>query len=186
MWNAIGLVQDLNSCRRVHSYDDNHYTTGTCINPLVTVPRAPITISDTVTFILHILKKIPSKVVVPILLFAFFQFYSVVSWDSKVHNSISSLFLVDYYLVWSSGRDYVIRLYLKIPEEIQSPTNFLLHNSFLNSFDKVFNNFLQSSWKNSENSSHLDRFLSGILSENKKLILKDFISEDIDEGKFEI
>ena len=29
MWNAISLVQDLNSCRRVLSYDDNHYTTGT-------------------------------------------------------------------------------------------------------------------------------------------------------------
>ena len=29
MWNAISLVQDLNSCRRVHFYDDNHYTTGT-------------------------------------------------------------------------------------------------------------------------------------------------------------
>ena len=28
MWNAISLVQDLNSCRRVISYDDNHYTTG--------------------------------------------------------------------------------------------------------------------------------------------------------------
>ena len=29
MWNAISLVQDLNSCCRVHSYDDN------------TTPRAP-------------------------------------------------------------------------------------------------------------------------------------------------
>ena len=28
MWNAISLVQDLNSCGRVHSYDDNNYTTG--------------------------------------------------------------------------------------------------------------------------------------------------------------
>ena len=26
MWNAISLVQDLNSCRRVHFYDDNNYT----------------------------------------------------------------------------------------------------------------------------------------------------------------
>ena len=29
MWNAIILVQDLNSCRLSISYDDNHYTTGT-------------------------------------------------------------------------------------------------------------------------------------------------------------
>ena len=27
MWNAISLVQDLNSCRRVHFQDDNDYTT---------------------------------------------------------------------------------------------------------------------------------------------------------------
>ena len=27
MWNAINLVQDLNSCRLSISYDDNHYTT---------------------------------------------------------------------------------------------------------------------------------------------------------------
>ena len=28
MWNAVSLVQDLNSCRVCISYDDNHYTTG--------------------------------------------------------------------------------------------------------------------------------------------------------------
>ena len=27
MWNAIILVQDVNSSRRVHFHDDNHYTT---------------------------------------------------------------------------------------------------------------------------------------------------------------
>ena len=35
-----------------------------------------------------------SKVLVLILLFTFFQFYPVVSWNSKVHNSASSLFLL--------------------------------------------------------------------------------------------
>ena len=45
-----------------------------------------------------------SKVEILILLFIFFQFYSVVSWDSKVDNFASSLFLVNYYKVWSSGR----------------------------------------------------------------------------------
>ena len=35
----------------------------------------------------------PSKVRVFIFLFTFFQFYSVVSWNSKVHNFASSLFL---------------------------------------------------------------------------------------------
>ena len=42
---------------------------------------------------------------VPISLVVFFQFYSVVSRDSKVHNLASSLFLVDYccLVVWQSG-----------------------------------------------------------------------------------
>ena len=37
--------------------------------------------------------------------FAFFQFYSVVSRDSKVDNFADSLFFVDYYKVWSPGRN---------------------------------------------------------------------------------
>ena len=30
-------------------------------------------------------------------------------------------FFVDYYKIWSSGRDLVIRLYLKIPEKFVRP-----------------------------------------------------------------
>ena len=48
---------------------------------LVTVPKAPITIGIFVTFMFHYFLKFPSKVQVLILLFSFFQFYSVVSWD---------------------------------------------------------------------------------------------------------
>ena len=40
--------------------------------------------------------QFPNKVQVHIFIFIFFQFYLVVSWDSKVHNSASSLFLADY------------------------------------------------------------------------------------------
>ena len=53
----------------------------------------------------------------------------MVSRDNKVHKFTSSLFsfsfffsffffffFVGYYYIWSSGRDYVIRLYLKIPK----------------------------------------------------------------------
>ena len=68
-------------------------------NPLVIVPNAPITIGTIVTFIS-----------------TFLQIYSVVRRDSKVYNFADSLFfVVDYYEVWSSGRDYVIRLYVKVP-----------------------------------------------------------------------
>ena len=63
-----------------------------CANPLVTVPRAQIIIGITVTFMFHCLFQFPSKVLVLISLFAFFQFYSEVSRDSKVHRSTCSLF----------------------------------------------------------------------------------------------
>ena len=55
-------------------------------NPLVTVPKAPITIGIIVTFMFHSFFQFSSNVEVFILLFTFFQFYSVVSRDSKVHN----------------------------------------------------------------------------------------------------
>ena len=49
-----------------------------CINSMVSVPRAPITIGITVTFMFHnFLKKISYKVEV-LILFAFFQVYSEV------------------------------------------------------------------------------------------------------------
>ena len=66
--------------------------------------------------------KFPSKFQVFISLFAFLPFYSVFSQSGKVHYSTRSLFFffffffVDYHFVWSSGRDWMIRLYLKIPE----------------------------------------------------------------------
>ena len=73
-------------------------------NPLVTVPNAPITIAITVTFMFHSVFQFHSKVKVFILLFTFFQFYSVVSRDTKVDNFPSSLFLLiyDYYYYYYS------------------------------------------------------------------------------------
>ena len=61
-------------------------------NPLVTVPKAPITIGIIVTFMIHSFFQFPSRVEVLILLFTFFQFYSVVSRDSSVDNFSNSLF----------------------------------------------------------------------------------------------
>ena len=86
-----------------------------CTNPLVTISRAPITIGITITFMFHSFFQFPSKIEIFTLLFTFnFTLWSV--GNTKVQNSASSLF-VDYYKIWSSGRDLVIRLYLKIPEE---------------------------------------------------------------------
>ena len=65
-------------------------------NPLVTVPKAPITIGIIVTFMFQSLFffQFPSKVEVLILLFTFFQFYSVVRQDSKVDNFVSFSFFM--------------------------------------------------------------------------------------------
>ena len=52
-------------------------------NPSVTVPNAPIRIGIIVTCMFLSFFQFPSKVEVLILLFTFFQFYSVVSRDSK-------------------------------------------------------------------------------------------------------
>ena len=61
-------------------------------NHLVTIPNAPITIGTIVTCMFHSFFQFPSKVQVLILLFTFFQFYSVVRQDSKVDNFANSLF----------------------------------------------------------------------------------------------
>ena len=92
-------------------------------NPLVTVPIALIVIGIIVTFMFHIffffVFQFPSKVEVLVLLFILFWFYSIVSRSSKVNNFASSLFFffVNYYKVWSSGRDWVICLFVKVPLE---------------------------------------------------------------------
>ena len=69
---------------------------------LLNVPKAPITIGVIVTYMFD------SKVELFVLLFVFFHFYSVVSRYSEAHN------FGDYKNAWSSGRDLVIRLYVKI------------------------------------------------------------------------
>ena len=63
-------------------------------NPSVTASIAPVTIGINVTFIFYTYFLFPSGVKVFILLFTFFQFYTMVSRDRKVHNFGSSLFLL--------------------------------------------------------------------------------------------
>ena len=87
-------------------------------HPLVTVPKAPITIGIIVTLMFHSFFQFPSKVEVLILLFTFFEFYSLDKRYNKVHNFASSLSFVDYYKVCSSDRDQAIRLYAKVSWEL--------------------------------------------------------------------
>ena len=74
-------------------------------NPLVTVLKAPMEIAIIVKFMFHFLFQSSSKVEVFILLFRFFQFYSVVSRDSNFDNFCKFSFFVDNCQVWPSGRD---------------------------------------------------------------------------------
>ena len=75
-------------------------------NPSVIVTKAQITIGIIVTFRFHSFLQFTNKVEVLFPLFTFFQFYVVVSWDSKVHNSASFVFFV---IIIRSSRLAVIR-----------------------------------------------------------------------------
>ena len=83
-------------------------------NPLVSVLRAPITISIIVTFMFLFNSLTRSRY---LSFFSHFDFSQWSGWDSKVDNFASSLLFVDYYKIWSSGRNLMIRLYLENPEE---------------------------------------------------------------------
>ena len=84
------------------SYNNKHYTTGTLVYNLHTVvwfqslyqSFGDCTKSNNYNWY-HYHFHVPQFFSIPFL-FTFFQFYTVVSRDSKVHNSASSLFLVDY------------------------------------------------------------------------------------------
>ena len=65
-----------------------------CINPLMTVPRTPITIGIIVTFMSHSFFNSLARSRYLSFFSLFFQFYSVVSQDSKVHDPASSLFII--------------------------------------------------------------------------------------------
>ena len=62
-------------------------------NPLVTVPRMPITIGIPVTFMLHSPFSSLARSLY-ISFFTFLQFYPVVSWNGEVHYLTGSLFLL--------------------------------------------------------------------------------------------
>ena len=86
------------------------------INPSVTVPRAPITIGIIVTFMFHsFFNSLGGRVICPSFHILSISFCGQPGQQSPQFCKFS--FFVDYYKVWSSGRDLVIYLYVKIPEE---------------------------------------------------------------------
>ena len=80
-------------------------------NPLVTVPNAPITVGIIVICMFHSFFYPLARSMYLSFFSHSFSFYSVVSGDSKVDNFASSLLFVDYYKVWSSGRNYYYYYY---------------------------------------------------------------------------
>ena len=95
----LGILADLGdavvlivSTRPVISKSPNPFT-----NPLVTVPSAQITIGITVTLMSRSFFNSQARSRYLTFFFAFFQFYSVVCFDSKIRNSWNPLFFVDYH-----------------------------------------------------------------------------------------
>ena len=85
-------------------------------NRLVIEPTTPITNGITVSFTFHSFINSLSGLIN--LSFLYFSI-SFTRWSAGTAKStiLQVLSFVDYYKVWSSGRDYVIRFYFKISEE---------------------------------------------------------------------
>ena len=87
-------------------------------NPLVIVPNAPITISTIVSFMFHSFFNSLARSRYLSLFSLSFRF---ILWSAGTAKStilqilFFFFFFVDDYEVWSSGRDLVIRLYVKVP-----------------------------------------------------------------------
>ena len=93
--------------------------------PLVTIPKAPITIGIIVTFMFHSFFQFSSKVKVLISVFTFLQFYSVVCLDNKFDNFADFLFLL---IIIRSGLRAEIRWSICISK---------FHRSLWVSFSKI-------------------------------------------------
>ena len=97
----LNILADLNntvvwivSTRPLISKSSSYFT-----KPFVIVARVPTTNVITVTFMFHSF-SIPLKYkYLDLFLFAFFQFYSVVSRESKVHSSASSIVLLLLFII---------------------------------------------------------------------------------------
>ena len=90
-WTFLSILADINKAV-VFMFSTRPIFSSPYINSLVTVPSASIIIGITVTFMFLSFFQFSCKVKVFILLYTFFQYYSMVSRYSKVHNSAISLF----------------------------------------------------------------------------------------------
>ena len=93
-------------------------------NPLGIFPNAPITIDITITSMFYIFCSLARSQYLSFFLFSFnFTLWSARMAKSSIHL-VLFFFFVDYHLVWSTGGDKVIHLYLLILE------NFYYYNHY--------------------------------------------------------
>ena len=93
-----------------------------CANPFVTIPKALITIGIIVTFMFH---SFFNSLTRSRYLYFFSHSFNFTLWSTGTAKStilqvlffFLFFFFADYYKIWLSGRDLVIRLYLEIPVE---------------------------------------------------------------------
>ena len=126
-----------------------------CINPLVTVPRAPITIGVIVTFMFHsFFFNSLLRLRYLSFFFTFFQYYSVVNRDCNVPNTASSLVFLLLIIIRSGN----FPVFLSSPLVLWSPLPI-----FSSTFDFPFNpTILILSWVGSSIPSVICRFILSI------------------------
>ena len=86
-------------------------------NPLVIVPKAPITIGTIVTFTFYSFFNSLARSRYVSFFSLSFRFFLWSAGTAKSTILQIFFFFVDYYKVWSSGQDLVICLYVKVPLE---------------------------------------------------------------------
>ena len=117
-----------------------------CTNPLMTVPRAPVHRH----FHVPQFFQFSGKVNVLIFLFVFFQFYSMVNRDSKVHNSVSFFcFCFCFFIIINSGHLAEIKWFASM---LKSQRNLCISFSRTDSGSLIYHLFVQSNFSFLHNS----------------------------------
>ena len=113
----LSILVDLNNDCKVSTPPLISKSTSPFINSLVTAPRATITIDINVTSMFYSF-SIPKQ---GLGTYFSFHFHLILLCGQPGQQSLQfckfSFFFVNYSKVWSSGWDYVIRLYVRIPEK---------------------------------------------------------------------
>ena len=110
-WTLLSILTVLNSAVAwmVSTHPPTSKSSSLFNNPLVAVPKEPITIGTIVAFMFHCCFNSLAR---SRYLSFFSPFFSFILWSAGTAKSTiwqSLFFFVDYYKVWSSSRDSVIR-----------------------------------------------------------------------------